>query len=872
MSTIMSQVAMTMGGSLFPGALGAMLIEVLPFMRGVASDIRDALGDDSPSVVPTVMFAYALSSFLIGIVFLLTGALGLGRWISYFPQPVLTGAIGGIGVSLFILGLELTLPSSQTLTLSNAGAVLFSDGHVGLLMASLLPIVFLCFSVRSSFLSRITWGAVEHPWYVPIFILMIGLLFWIVVGAMGLSKLGGLDALTEQAWLFSTGSVTKTANLKTSLGDALNYWSMFNFKLVDMSALGNAVTNFVLLVVIGVLNLPVYVPALALALDVPYSMNHELIGQGAANILSGCVGSVPNVLQLSYSVFFTRAGGKRIEAAVVIALTVVLYITSSLLLRYIPTILASGLVLFLGIELTLESVFEASKHLMWSEWLVNIATLFACTFLGFAPGVGVGICAAFVAYTGWGCFDLRAKNVELSVENETRFLQHQLEARHVAQPVGSALGYSALPSSDEGSNSDTTRAGSTEYLRQIKMVRLDGYVFFGAIPSMEEKLASKANPDKPTHQYIIVDMGLAHRVETAAARLIKTKARDTPGTTLVVCGLKESSGTAADLRRSGITLSYPANKMSQHTGSRAVVMAFRDPGAALEWCKYDIEYCSSETAQGLLPEKSPCERQGAIKEFFAVFGHGPTSPPVRSMEIGLADSIANLKDAVASLKLFSPETTEVPRVSKGDDEQCAGLIRVLCIISGGLTFPVEGSKGTTPLRKPRYNRIALSDATLTTLRWVPAAIMDGVYKVTRKILRQSTETVMSAESDAKHQHAETRRAGPGDIVYISPADEISSEQTSSAPSLSEKTRATEKTRLGVLWDSTSRVNAWPRDCAGAVADDSTPCWLVEISIRKSAITSPLSEDRVCQEAVRLAQQQLREELSEESSDGSDTAT
>lgn len=157
-----------MGGSLFPGALGAMLIEVLPFMRGVASDIRDALGDDSPSVVPTVMVAYTLSSFLIGIVFLLTGALGLGRWISYFPQPVLTGAIGGIGVSLFVLGLELTLPSSQALTLSNAGAVLFSDGHVGLLMASLLPIAFLCFSVRSGFLSRITWGAVEHPWYVPL--------------------------------------------------------------------------------------------------------------------------------------------------------------------------------------------------------------------------------------------------------------------------------------------------------------------------------------------------------------------------------------------------------------------------------------------------------------------------------------------------------------------------------------------------------------------------------------------------------------------------------------------------------------------------------------------------------------------------------
>lgn len=78
---------MTIGGSLFPGALGAMLIEVLPFMRGVASDIRNALGDDNPAVVPTVMVAYAMSSFLIGIVFLVLGALGLGRFVSDPPRP-----------------------------------------------------------------------------------------------------------------------------------------------------------------------------------------------------------------------------------------------------------------------------------------------------------------------------------------------------------------------------------------------------------------------------------------------------------------------------------------------------------------------------------------------------------------------------------------------------------------------------------------------------------------------------------------------------------------------------------------------------------------------------------------------------------------
>lgn len=69
---------MTFGGSLFPGALGAMLIEILPFLRGIGSDLQRALGDDSPALIPTVMFAYALTSFLIGAVFIALGVFKAG--------------------------------------------------------------------------------------------------------------------------------------------------------------------------------------------------------------------------------------------------------------------------------------------------------------------------------------------------------------------------------------------------------------------------------------------------------------------------------------------------------------------------------------------------------------------------------------------------------------------------------------------------------------------------------------------------------------------------------------------------------------------------------------------------------------------------
>ena len=73
---------MTLGGSRFPGALGAMLIEILPFLRGIATDIRQNLGDDNPRLVPTVMVAYTMTSFFIGICFILLGLMRAGRLVS----------------------------------------------------------------------------------------------------------------------------------------------------------------------------------------------------------------------------------------------------------------------------------------------------------------------------------------------------------------------------------------------------------------------------------------------------------------------------------------------------------------------------------------------------------------------------------------------------------------------------------------------------------------------------------------------------------------------------------------------------------------------------------------------------------------------
>ncbi|KAJ7704782.1 sulfate transporter family-domain-containing protein [Mycena rosella] len=617
-STLTSQLAMTLGGSRFPGALGAMLIEILPFLRGVATEIRSVLGDDHPGLIPTVMAAYALTSFLTGAAFILLGVLKLGNLVAYFPQTVLTGAIGAIGVSLFVLGLGLPFPPSATpISLSNAGSTLFAKSHLGLLAASFVPAFVLSVTLRSRRIELWTRGLIRSAYYIPVYLLVIPAIFWIAVRAVGFSK----EHLIATGWLFT---VDATSTSSTAIVATWNYWSLFDFRLVEWWSLKSAIQNIVLLVVIGVLNLPIYVPTLAFTLDVSYDMNHELLGQGAANIFAGVVGTVPNILQYSYSVYVTRANGGRFELSLVIALTTALFFVSGLLLPYVPTILASALVLFIGTELALEAAWEASKTLAWMEYAVVLSTLAGCTFLGFAEGFGVGIGAAALVYLLYGVIDSPARVTRWNEWNELQQVRDQDTdhlAEHPAAPApvpGRLLSpRSHTPAvimldSASGTASATTHEDA-DVLRHIDacVLTLSGYIFFASVPSLEKALLAPPVPAT----FFILDVTRAHRIETAAARCLPRCVRELAlkGRVLVVCGLAPGSGLHADFGRADIPFLFdPAA-----AGEGKSILAFATRDACLAWCEREHE---KRVALGTKLEGLDDEaKQSAFKSFSRLF-------------------------------------------------------------------------------------------------------------------------------------------------------------------------------------------------------------------------------------------------------------
>ncbi|KIJ65767.1 hypothetical protein HYDPIDRAFT_87501 [Hydnomerulius pinastri MD-312] len=539
---------MTFGGSLFPGALGSMLIEVLPFLRGIATSIQQKLGDDSPNLLPTVVAAYALTSFLTGAIFVLLGVFRCGRLVP--------------------------------------GNVLFNRIHIPLLFASIVPALFLSVSIRMPALSKATRGFTDHALYVPVYVLFIAGLFWTVAAGSGHATVNGMTRLSSDGWLFT---VEDSVRNQKGIGRAWDYWSLFDFSKVEWSAMTAAIENIVLLVVIGVLNLPIYIPAMSLVLGVPsYNMNHELIGHGVSNIFAGVVGTVPNLVVLSNTRFFTFAGGGRFEGTVVILLTIVLFFVSSLILPYIPTILASTLVLFLGIELMTEALFESIKSLLWCEYAVVLGTLLACTFVGFAPGFGIGLGLAMVMHFGWCVVDsmprvlglMNMRNEYIPLPDSSTSTSSTVSANTSMEVISDELKQTTISHSEKSIPIDNVGPPI------VTFIKLTGYTFFANIPSMEQQM--KLSSDQKSPVVFVLDLADVYRVETSVAQFFERKAREyaskTPSVTVVVAGVTMGSGVHADLERGGVICRWEGQSPSDETiVEESGLLTFTDVADAVRW-------------------------------------------------------------------------------------------------------------------------------------------------------------------------------------------------------------------------------------------------------------------------------------------------
>lgn len=190
-SCVVSQLCYSLGLSIFRGGVGSEMIEVVPFFHRMAYSIMERMeGASAESVIATTIVSYCLSSVITGMIFLALGTFKLGNLVSFFPQHILIGCIGGVGFFLVLTGIEVSARLEGNLNYDlDTLHKLFSSDTVYLWI---LPLA----------LSLIIMGLerrYKSPFLLPGFFIIVFAVFYIVVKAI--LRLD-LDLLRSLGWIF----------------------------------------------------------------------------------------------------------------------------------------------------------------------------------------------------------------------------------------------------------------------------------------------------------------------------------------------------------------------------------------------------------------------------------------------------------------------------------------------------------------------------------------------------------------------------------------------------------------------------------------------------------------------------------------------
>lgn len=280
----------------------------------------------------------------------------------------------------------------------------------------------------------------------------------------------------------------------------------------------------------GILHVPINVPALALQCGEDNAdLDKELKLHGYTNFLSGCLGSIQNYLVYANTVFFMRSGGDtRLAGYMLAILTFCVMMIGPSLIGFIPVMMVGTLIFDLGFELLLEAIWAPRKKLKLAEFLTVIVIVLVMGIYDFVIGIGVGIILAFASLV-IQTSRISAIRGSFSGDIVSSTVRRNPSQQHYIQQVGS----------------------------QIFIMKLTGYLFFGTIVSVEDKIRSlidEVNFSKEPIKFLVLDLWHVTGLDYSAGEAFNTISRilDKKDIVLVLSGVDADSQLGRNLRAVGL--------------------------------------------------------------------------------------------------------------------------------------------------------------------------------------------------------------------------------------------------------------------------------------------------------------------------------
>eukprot|EP00536_Pseudo-nitzschia_multiseries_P007383 jgi/Psemu1/296543/fgenesh1_pm.174_\ len=488
--------------SRFVNAVGSQMVENVPFLHALAKIVirHQGYGKEALS---TLFFLFGLSSIVVGLVFYGLGTLKLGKIVYFFPNHVLVGCIGGIGVFMVITAIEVTTNTTFDVAKprdSMRNTILDHWHLLWVVVALEVTLRLLLFCTWDS-----TTGRPKYRLLSPVFYLCITPIFYVGLHwGFDMSLREGREA----GYLFPALDASSTSSGEGSTLCASFFcdptlWDIFrvlDLSTVSWQAVADSAGTMTALAAFSLIHVPINIPAFAISTDVETDMNAELTAHGLSNALSGLVGGLQNYMTYSNSVLYAKTGGKgRTSSLAIVAVTMVLFVFGPSLTDYLPRCMAGTLLLHIGIDLTLEGVYDSIGQYDGFEyagiWLITIVM----TVWGMTAAMVAGILTALFAYA--------AQSINY---------HHPIRQVLTATSLRSSVWMRCAKAQSILSSSQTGRS-------RILIFQLQGHLFFGNIAlltdSIKDILKEKAEEgDLPI--VVIVDFTLVLGIDSSAAHAV----------------------------------------------------------------------------------------------------------------------------------------------------------------------------------------------------------------------------------------------------------------------------------------------------------------------------------------------------------------
>jgi SulP family sulfate permease len=450
-------------GSSIPGVISTPKGNICVIIALMAASIAGTNSLASQQqVLPSIVAAIMVSTVVSGVFLFALGLFRIGNLIRFVPYPVIGGYFAGAGY-LLVKG---SFSVMTGLGFTSGQMHMFLQPQYLLLWVPALLFAILLFGLERRY---------KHFLLMPA-LLFAGIgLFYLLLSLTGIpvEQAKGLGLMFPD---FSAAGLFPHLNIAF-------------FQHVSVSALMGEVGNIITIVFLGAISALLITSVVEIGTEQYVNLERELKVAGAANIVTGFGGGVLSLPAATDTILSYKLGAKSRVAGISNALLCgAAILIGPSLITYLPKPLIGGLLLFFGISLLAEWVYDAWFRLPKADYFLVIFILVVIASLGYLKGVGMGIVIAGILFV-----------INYS---RTNVVKHEL--------TGS------------GCKSKVERAAQQERLLQEKgdqayILVLQGYIFFGTADRLLTQIKQRLESTErlPVH-YVALDFRLVSNIDSSA--------------------------------------------------------------------------------------------------------------------------------------------------------------------------------------------------------------------------------------------------------------------------------------------------------------------------------------------------------------------